>query len=237
MAKNCSKKKKGRKKKNNYFTKETENAIIEFQLETDPEIQKKIFVERIRPIFLKLVENIIFVYKFHTLGEVSTLKDDCISFLFESLNKFDRSRGTMAFSYFNVIAKHWFIQRVKMRKRKMKHNVCFDQTLIGELEKDNHQSVVACFEDDVLKKEFSEVLKEEMRSWRQKFDKPQEKAVLEAIILLFDQPDLVTLYNKKSIYMYMREITGLTTKQVVVHLTKFRKKYNLLAKKYFDGDI
>jgi hypothetical protein len=72
-----------------YFTKDTENAIVAFQKAPSLPEKEKIFNENIRPAFQKLIENTIFVYKFHTMGDVDLLKNDCLSFLFETLYKFD----------------------------------------------------------------------------------------------------------------------------------------------------
>lgn len=84
----------------NYFTDKTEDAIVKFQQETSIAGKQAIFMEEIRPAFLKLVENIIFVYKFHTLGDVDMLKNDCMSFLFESLNKYNVSKRIQSFLLF-----------------------------------------------------------------------------------------------------------------------------------------
>src|SRR3989344_1202031 len=82
----------------NYFDHNTEASIVKFQKEPDIENKKKIFVEEIRYSFAKLIENIIFVYKFHSLGDIEILKNDCLSFLFETLYKFDATKGHKAFS-------------------------------------------------------------------------------------------------------------------------------------------
>jgi hypothetical protein len=235
--------KKGKRKKgsssssNNYFNEDTERAIVAFQQEPDIEKKKQIFVSSIRDSFAKLVENIIFVYKFHTLGGIDILKNDCISFLFENLYKFDHTKGHKAFSYFNVIAKNWFIQKVKVHKKKNRSDVPFDKTAITALEKNNSELAVVSHEEFALKEEFLGLLREEIKSWRDRFDKHQEKKVLEAVILLLDNPDLISIYNKKGIYLYIREITGLNTKQVVTNLTKLKKKYNFFKRKYLAGEV
>lgn len=230
-------KRKRKKKKDNYFNHHTDAAIVAFQNEEDIEKRKKIFVDGIQIPFSKLVENIIFVYKFNTLGNIDILKNDCVSFLFENLKKFDVTRGSKAFSYFNVIAKNWFIQRVKVYKKKNKSDVSFDNTVLASLEKDNHQAIVVSYEDEMIQDEYITLLKEEVECWRDKFDKHQERKVLEAVIILLSNPDLISLYNKKGIYLYLREITGLNTKQVVTNLSKFKKKYNLFKKKYHAGEL
>lgn len=231
------KKRRKKKKSNNYFTHDTELAILEFQEEPSSEARQKIFVAKIRPAFKKLIENIIFVYKFHTIGNVDVLKNDCMSFLFESLYKFDGTKGHKAFSYFNVIARNWFIQKIKAHRKKSNSDVQFDNTLLAELEKNKHQAVVVSYEDALIDGEYLSLLKDEIKQWRGKFDKPQEKIVLEAVITLIDNPDLISLYNKKGIYMYLREITGMNTKQVVTNLSKMRKKYHIFKKRYLAGEV
>src|SRR3990167_10510539 len=103
-----------------YFNSDTEKAIVEFQKELNLERKKDIFIKDIKPACDKLVENLVFVYKFHTLGQIDILKSDCVTMLFENLSKFDSTKGHKAFSYFNVIAKHWFIQKVKSNKKRVK---------------------------------------------------------------------------------------------------------------------
>ena len=48
------------------------------------------------------------------------LKSDCVSFLYETLEKFDPSKGSKAFSYFNVVAKNWLIIQSKKRVKNFK---------------------------------------------------------------------------------------------------------------------
>jgi len=224
-------------KSNNYFTHDTELAILKFQVEPELDERQRIFKAEIRPAFEKLIENIIYVYKFHTLGNIEILKNDCMSFLFETIPKFDGTRGCKAFSYYNVITRNWFSQQKKNHTKRSKTNVQFDSTILSTLEKDANSSVVVSYEEGMFRKEFLLILKDELKAWRNKFDKPQERIVLEAIIVLFESPDILPLYNKKGIYMYLREITGMNTKQVVTNLTKFRRKYAHLKERYLAGEM
>lgn len=159
-----------------------------------------------------------------------------MSFLFETLNKWDRRKGFKAFSYFNLVAKNWFIQRVKNYKKKNKTDIYFDKTIIDKIEKEDSDGKNSSFEDKIINAEFYELLKEEVKKWRNKFEKKQEKLVVESIILILESPDLVSIYNKKAIYLYLREITGLNTKQIVTNLGKFKKKYDLFKGKYHSGE-
>lgn len=220
----------------NYFDQTTEDSIVKFQKEPDIDQKKKIFLEEIFPAFAKLIENIIYVYKFHNLGDVDALKNDCMSFLFETLYKFDSTKGCKAFSYFNVIAKNWFIQRVKTSKKKNKSDIYFDKVILNKIEKSDI-NVSNSYENVLVNNEFLELLRDEIKKWRTKFDKKQERLVLEAVILLLDNPDIVSITNKKAIYLYMREITNCSTKQIVTNLIKLRKRYKSFKKSYMEGKI
>lgn len=221
----------------NYFNQGTEDAIVRFQRATDLTERNAIFVADIKPAFDKLAENIINVYGFHAIGEVPALKTDCVSMLFENLYKFNSERGHKAFSYFNVIAKNWFIQKTKVHKKRSGTDIHINKELMGLLERTNDNLMVMAREDEALELEFFELLKTDMRGWNTKFCKPQERIVLDAVRLLLENPDMPTIYNKKGIYLYIREITDLNTKQIVVNLTKLRKRYATFKKRYLAGKI
>ena len=84
-----------------YFNSDTQDAIVEFQISQDKKTRDKIYVTEIMPAFEKLVENLINIHKFAGLYDsYSDLKNDCVNFLFETIGKFDATRGSNAFSYF-----------------------------------------------------------------------------------------------------------------------------------------
>ncbi len=78
---------------------------------------------------------------------------------------------------------------------------------------------------------------EEIDTWDTGNLKENEKKVLEAIKILLSSPDDIEIFNKKAIYLYIREITGLNTKQVVNNLNKMRVKYRVFKGKWNRGDI
>ena len=76
-----------------------------------------------------------------------------------------------------------------------------------------------------------------MDQWKQVPLKENEKKVLEAVEVLMKNIDEIEIFNKKAIYLYMREITGLNTKQIVTNLNKMRAKYKVFRQKWDNGDI
>ena len=180
-----------------------------------------------------MVDKIVFTYRFTTLPNIDSLRDECKIWLITILEKFDPSKGSKAFSYFSVITKNWFIQKVKKNKKKNQREIEFGN-LSKELEL-KHVSIVNDYDDVREKDEFWTHLWEEIETWDTDKLKENEKKVLEAVKILLSSPDDIEIFNKKAIYLYMREITGLNTKQIVNNLNKMRIKYRAFKIKWDEG--
>ena len=229
------KKTRAKPKKNNYFTKVHENAIIENALTDSRGIRTKLYIELIGPAFDELVDKIVYTYKFHTLPNIDYLKDDCKLWLITILDKYDPERKSKAFSYFSVITKNWFIHKVKQNSKRLKRDVQYEG-LNGE---EASQVLVThnTYEKDREDMEFWTLLFKEIDGWEKLKLKENEKKVLDAIRILFNSIDEIEIFNKKAIYLYMREITGLNTKQIVNNLNKIRKRYRNFKNEWERGKI
>ena len=67
--------------------------------------------------------------------------------------------------------------------------------------------------------------------------KENDKKVYQAIMILFESKEDIEIFNKKAIYLYLREITNLNTKQIVNSLKKFRKRYSMFKEEWDTGQI
>ena len=215
-----------------YFTKQTDEYLAKFINSTVVEEKHELFDVHIRPAFEKLVENLIYVYGFFSIDDVETLKKDCLANLYEMIPKFDPTKGAKGFSYFNVIAKNWFIQktREKNKRNRLESDLYYD--LDHEAVRSDPNFTMSPHEDKVEEREFWVAFYKELESWRKKLTKKTETQVLEAVIFLMRNSDLVTIYNKKAVYLYLREMTGLNTKQVVVNLKKIKGLFNAWKDRY-----
>ena len=90
---------------------------------------------------------------------------------------------------------------------------------------------------DIEEKEFWLSLLSEINSWQNLTLKPNEEKVLNAVITLMENIEQIEIFNKKAVYLYMREITGLNTKQIVSALNKMRERYRTFKKKWNEGEI
>jgi hypothetical protein len=228
-------KKRAARKKNHYFTKVHEDAIVKYSNTEDRELRSALYIEYIQPAFDQMVDKIIYTYRFTTLPNIDYLKADCKVWLTTILNKYDPSKGSKAFSYFSVVTKNWFIHKVK-RTQKRNRTEVFMEDLLNELEEDliSHEPTYLQRRSEI---EFWASLDKEIDTWDAFMLKENEKKVLMAVRILMDSADTIEIFNKKAIYLYLREITGLNTKQVVNNLNKLRKRYRNFKNKWQNGEI
>jgi hypothetical protein len=223
------------KKKNHYFTQDHEDAIVKYAQTNDIKIRTDLYIQWIEPAFNEMVDKIIYTYKFTNLPNIDVLKDECKIWLTTILDKYDPNKGSKAFSYFSVITKNWFIHKVKKTTLENKREVQFDK--IPKNVEIRQFTVQNEYESKRIEKEFWMGFWQEVNSWETSSMKPNEEKVYEAIRLIFSNPDQIDIFNKKAIYFYIREITGLNTKQVVNNLNKMRVKYRVFKKKWDKGDL
>jgi len=229
------KKRRSKRSKNHYFTKVHEDAIIKYANTNDHELRSKLYEEYIQPAFDQMVDKIIYTYRFTTLPNIDYLKADCKVWLTTILNKYDPSKGSKAFSYFSVVTKNWFIHKVK-RTQKRNQTEVFMEDILNELDEDLISTEKSYYQvrSEV---EFWGSLHHEIDTWDSFMLKENEKKVLMAVRILLDSADTIEIFNKKAIYLYLREITGLNTKQVVNNLNKLRKRYRTFKVKWQNGEI
>tara|TARA_Y100000114_G_scaffold88634_1_gene82085 strand:- start:7620 stop:8315 length:696 start_codon:yes stop_codon:yes gene_type:complete len=225
--------KRKKRTKNNYFTKIHEEAIVKYALSESRREKTELYSSLIQPAFDEMVNKIIFTYKFNNLPNIDSLRDDCKVWLTTILDKYDPNKGSKAFSYFSVVTKNWFIHKVKQNSKKLKKEVSFE----GIVENGGSDSLgTSSSTNDYIEKreeaEFWVCLLRQVDSWDTGNLKTNEKIVLEAVKILLHNIEDIEIFNKKAIYLYLRELTGLNTKQVVNNLNKLREKYRTFKGKW-----
>jgi len=223
------------KKKHMYFRLEHEQAIIEYIKSDDSREREELYIKMIQPVFSEMVDKIVFRFRFTALPNSESLREECKSWLNTVIDKFDPDKGHKAFAYFSVITKNWFIQKTKKNKRKN-----YTEVNINEMSK--KAEIEFCSTENEYEKtreadEFLDYLWEEIETWDVTKLKSNDRKVIEAIKILLQSSDDIEIFNKKAIYLYMREITGLSTKQIVNSLNKIRTKYKVFRGKWNDGQI
>ena len=229
------KKKRRKRTKRLYFTHVHEEAIVEYCSTRDRQIREKLYRELIQPAMSEMVDKIVYTYKFTTLPNIDELREECKIWLTTILEKFDVEKGSKAFSYFSVITKNWFIHKVKKHSLQRKREIQFD--FIPRSIEERYMSTENPYEDSVEETQFWDALWNEIDKWGEMPMKPTEEKVYKAVKILLEQPDDIEIFNKKAIYLYLREITGLNTKQVVNNLNKLRIKYRSFKSDWDEGRV
>ena len=200
---------------------EHEKAIVKYCQLTDFKERSELYEFMIKPALDQLVDKIILTYKFNRLPNIDSLRDDCKVWLTTVLNKYDPNKGSKAFSYFSV--------------KKMKREISFE-SVRGELE----QAKLHVGHEYEIKRENNEFWNSfgfEMKTWEIDDMKTNDEKVYKAIVILFENANDIEIFNKKAVYFYLREITGLSTKQIVSSLNKFKVRYRWFKQDWDCGKI
>ena len=220
---------KRRPKSKNYFTQDTEDAIVRYNNEKDPKIRSKIYEQHIHYPFFKLTQNIIHTFKFyHTEVEnLEHLQHEIIIFCESKFHLFDPTRGTKAYSYFGTIVKRWLIlYNTKNYTKKIKkvdvdvltgENSTHVYSMGDERVKSDLDKYVDIFVDHVSENIY------------ELFPKKNDAKIADAILELFRKREDLEVFNKKALYIYIREMVDVKTPKI----TKIADKLHLIFKQQY----
>jgi len=225
-------KKRGRKSKRLYFTEDTELAIVEYLASEDQVLRNKIYNERIHYSFYKLAENLIHTFKFYytEVDDLEDLKHEVITFLLEKLHYFKVGKGK-AFSYFSIVGKNYLIlyNNKNYAKKKIKADltdVDTDDNILNEFDRDEVRNEKIEFLDLYTKYMDKRIYK--------MFKKESEIKVADAVLTIFKNRENLEIFNKKAIYIFIREITKEETPIITKVVKKMRTVFNECYAEYLE---
>jgi len=213
----------------NYFTQETEDAIVLYNTTSDFELRSQIYEEKIHYAFFKLTQNIIHTFKFyHTeVSDLEHLQHEIIVFLLSKIHLFDPSKGAKAYSYFGTIVKRWCILYNDKNYKSKISKVSTDELLKDDthsytIEPTNSNDKLSIFMDEYV--EFVSI------NIYKLFSKEYDAKIADAILELFRKRESIDVFNKKALYIYIHEMipdakTPKITKIAGVLYGVFKKNY------------
>ena len=221
-------------KSKNYFTQETEDAIVLYNNTPNSDLRSKIYEEKIHYAFFKLTQNIIHTFKFyHTeVDNLEHLQHEIIVFLLSKIHLFNPSKGAKAYSYFGTIVKRWCIlYNDKNYKSKV------TKVSVDELTEDDSHSYTLNPTDTKLS-DPNERLSDFIDKYVEYvsfniydiFPKEYDAQIADAILELFRKRDQIDIFNKKALYIYIHEMipdakTPKITKIANILNNIFKKNY------------
>lgn len=212
-----------------YWYKEQEKAVVDYINAETPEEKNIIFYKKLYKPLNKLIENIIFTFKlFRSDIGIKELQSDCMGFLITKIDKFNHKTGAQAFSYLGTITKHYLMGLKREAYKHTKINADINDN-VEELSKkvENTYTLedeepmdvnILVFESIIMKLE-EDIKKPKMTT--------NDKKVGEAIVYIFKNHQVLEAYNKNKLYLFLKERTGLQTKDITYSLGRFKKDYEI----------
>jgi hypothetical protein len=220
-----------KKKSKQYFTLDTEEAIIAYNKSISQRERNDLYKTRIQYPFEKLAENILNTFKF-SYFDVSKedVQMEVISNLIEKIHMFQEGKGK-AFSYFSIVAKNYLILKNNGNYKRFKKT-----SLLSEMPESWNP------ENDFKQTQFGEELNEfkelMLRYWdinlTRVFTKKRDIQIADAVLELFRRSANIENFNKKHLYLLIREMTDCKTHYITKVVNEMKKHQTKMLNDYFD---
>ncbi len=224
--------KKPRKKKSKmYFGKPAQDAIVRYNKTDNYQIKNRIYEEHINQPFNKLAENIIHTFKFYYFDvPLDEVKNEVVAFMVMQLPKYIEEKGK-AFSYFSIVAKNWLILHNTNNYKKMK-------THTGVETLDYGRNLKTETEEVANKEMFSDLVDQMLEFWENNlhnyFRRKKDLDIAFAVLELFRKRQFIENFNKKALYIMIREMTGANTQLITRIVNQMKTQYKMMFEQYMN---
>ena len=202
---------KRKKKSNVYFTKITDFAIAAYNKTNSQPTREKIYRRFIYPAFMKMAENLINTVKPTYIDSTfEDLQTDLVTFLTERLSKFNPAAGK-AYSYYTRTSFNYLIAENQKAYSKLKSdaleiNVDEQRNLVTEIHNSEMQETLRYFMDAYVNYCYDNL--------NYIFSNPIDIHVADSVLHIFETRENIEDFNKKALYILIRERTGLETTNI-----------------------
>jgi len=225
------------RKKNSkqYFTKDTEDAIIEYNITEDQRIKDKIYKDRIAPAFSKLAEIVYNKWKFTYFDDdPQDVMSEVVAFMIEKIHMYKNGKGK-AFSYFTIVARNYLILNNNANYKRYKDTDIMSG-LPASWDTENN------FREEVRNDDHKSFNKRMLSYWdvhlEAFFPKKRDLQIADALLELFRRAEYIENFNKKGLYLLVREMTGYPTHYITKVVNKMKDKQIELYNEFDrEGDI
>jgi len=225
-----------RKKKSKiYFGMATQEAIVEYNNTNDPKLRNEIYRERIQYPFEKLAENVLNTFKFSYFDvPKEDVMREVVSVLIQKIHMYQEDKGR-AFSYFSIVAKNYLILNNNSNyKRYKKTDLLSQMPETWNPENDFYES-----EQGDEFNEFKELM---LGYWDKNltkvFTKKRDIQIADAILELFRRSQFIENFNKKHLYLLIREMTDCKTHYITKVVNVMKEHQTRMLNDYLDyGEI
>ena len=221
--------KRRKKRSKRYFTQITEMAINAYNNCDDDRLKNKIYNRFIHYPFDKLSENVIHTYKTYYFQEpYEDIKANVVAFLNEKIDRFNGDNGR-AFSYFTVVARNYLFNENNANYARMKSKaevsaIDLNRNISNELVAIDIKESKSDFMDQYVK--YIDLHLYDL------FLKDRDRSIADSVNELFRTRTDLYSYNKKALYILIRERTGVDTQYITKVINKMKRLYLELYREY-----
>jgi len=216
----------GRKKKksNRYWTKITEGSISAYNRSSEHRVLKeKIYRRFIFPAFMKLSENLINKMKCEYIdSSFKDLQTDLVTYLTIRLDKFNPDAGR-AYSYYTRTSFNYLIAEnqkgyAKLKKESEPINIDEQRNVMTEMHNTEMAETLKYFMDAYVEYCYNNITFI--------FTSQTDIHVADSILHIFEERENIEQFNKKALYVFIRERTGLETNNITNVIKVLKQIYS-----------
>ena len=219
-----------KKKSNRYWTKITELSITAYNRTLDnPALRERIYRRFIYPALMKLAENLINKMKpAYIRSNFKDLQTDLVTYLTARLDKFNPENGK-AYSYYTRSSFNYLIaenQRayVKLKQKSSPIDIDEDRNILIEMHNDEMKLTLKYFMDAYI-----EYCQSNLNFI---FNNQADIHVADSVLHIFETRETLEEFNKKALYVFIRERTGLQTNNITRVIKILKQIYEKKFKEY-----
>ena len=211
-----------KKKQNNYFTRITDIAISAYNKTESTATREKVYRRFIYPAFLKLAENLINKVKPTYIDSTFIdLQTDLVTYLTARLDKFNPENGK-AYSYYTRTSFNYLIAENQKAYNKLKSgveeiNIDEQRNIITEMHNDDMQETLEYFMNAYVEYCYDNL--------NYIFTNATDIHVADSILHIFETRENIEDFNKKALYIFVRERTGLETTNITRVIKVLKRLY------------
>ena len=218
-----------------YFTQDTEDAIVEYNKSENDRFKNQIYRDKIQYPFEKLAENILNTFKFSYFDvPKEDVQKEVVAVLIQKIHMFKEGKGK-AFSYFSIVAKNYLILNNNSNyKRYKKTDLLSQMPETWNPENDFYESEQG--------EEFSEFKELMLQYWDKNltkvFTKKRDIQIADAVLELFRRSQFIENFNKKHLYLLIREMTDCKTHYITKVVNVMKEHQKKMLNDYLDyGEV
>ena len=215
-----------------YFGPEQELAVRIFLTATTWEEKNTVYNTFLRDPLTKMIDSIIRRYRLYRPNmEFNEIHVDTLSFLVTKMEKFKPAKGKKAYSYFGTICKNYLMGQIMKDNRDRNRKISYED-ISYSLEQREDMAYTMFDDDDLpLEKIISTLITEIKLFISENRLNINEEKIGYCLIDVFENYKTIFIagkgnkFNKNVILYQLREMSGLTTKEIRASLKPYKNIY------------